>query len=69
MLDAFTDIDGVADGRMLDLRGVAEAKLLAGGATEVEHVDVCTSCNPDLLFSHRRDGGVTGRQGGLVTRA
>jgi copper oxidase (laccase) domain-containing protein len=35
----------------------------------VEHVDVCTSCNPDLLFSHRRDAGVTGRQCGIVVRA
>ena len=27
---------------------------------------LCTSCNPELFFSHRRDGGVTGRQGGLA---
>jgi copper oxidase (laccase) domain-containing protein len=32
----------------------------------VQHLDHCTSCRPDLYFSHRRDGGVTGRQGGLV---
>ena len=31
-----------------------------------EHVDLCTSCNPDLFFSHRRDNGVTGRQGGIA---
>jgi polyphenol oxidase len=30
---------------------------------------LCTSCNPDLFFSHRRDGGTTGRQAGLVWRA
>jgi hypothetical protein len=29
----------------------------------VERLDVCTACNPDRFFSHRRDGGVTGRQG------
>jgi YfiH family protein len=69
VLAAFADLDDVADGRKLDLRAVAEAKLRAAGVTAVEHVDACTSCNPDLLFSHRRDGGVTGRQGGLVTRA
>ena len=69
VLDAFADLDGVARGRMLDLRAVAEAKLRAGGVSAVEHVDLCTSCNPDLLFSHRRDAGVTGRQCGIVVRA
>jgi copper oxidase (laccase) domain-containing protein len=32
----------------------------------VEDEGLCTSCREDLFFSHRRDGGVTGRQGGLV---
>jgi YfiH family protein len=57
-----------ADGRMLDLRAVAEDRLRAAGVEQVEHVDLCTSCRPDLFFSHRRDNGVTGRQGGLVWR-
>jgi polyphenol oxidase len=69
VLEAFADIDGVADGRMLSLRGVAEAKLRAAGVEAVEHVDLCTSCRPDLFFSHRRDDGVTGRQCGIVVRA
>ena len=69
VLDAFADLDGVADGRMLDLRAVAEAKLRAAGVERVEHVDLCTSCRPDLFFSHRRDDGVTGRQCGIVVRA
>ncbi len=68
VLDAFADLGGVARGRMLDLRAVAEAKLRAGGVDDVHHVEACTSCNPDLLFSHRRDGGVTGRQCGIVVR-
>jgi YfiH family protein len=58
-----------ADGRMLDLRAVAEAALHAAGVEQIEHVDLCTSCREDLFFSHRRDAGVTGRQGGLVWRA
>jgi YfiH family protein len=29
-------------------------------------VALCTSCHPRLFFSHRRDGGVTGRQAGLA---
>jgi purine-nucleoside/S-methyl-5'-thioadenosine phosphorylase / adenosine deaminase len=66
VLDAFADLDGVASGRMLDLRAVISTKLAAAGVTRVEHVDHCTSCRRDLYFSHRRDRGLTGRQGGLV---
>jgi copper oxidase (laccase) domain-containing protein len=51
---------------MLDLRAVISQKLAAAGVEQVEHVDHCTSCRPDLYFSHRRDDGVTGRQSGMV---
>jgi YfiH family protein len=66
VLEAFADLEGVAEGRMLDLAAVATRKLEAGGVTRVENVDVCTYCEPELLFSHRRDNGVTGRQGGIA---
>ena len=66
VLAEFADLDGVADGRMLDLRMVVRRKLEAAGVTTVEDVDLCTSCRPDLFFSHRRDKGVTGRQGGFA---
>lgn len=72
---AFADVPGAAeqprgrgDGGMLDLRMVAEARLRAAGVERVEHVDLCTHCRADLFFSHRRDGGVTGRQCGIVWR-
>lgn len=66
VLDAFAAFDGVADGRMLNLRAIAEQQLRAAGIDRVEHVDYCTSCHPELFFSHRRDDGVTGRQGGIA---
>ena len=66
VLEAFADLDGVADGRMLDLRKVAEARLRGAGVTTIEHTDLCTSCRGDLFFSHRRDDGLTGRQCGMV---
>lgn len=69
VLASFDDLDGVADGRMLDLKAVVAAKLRAGGVEQVEDVGLCTSCRADLFFSHRRDGGVTGRQAGLVWRS
>jgi YfiH family protein len=68
VLDAFSDIEGAASARMLDLRAVIVAKLAAAGVTDVQHLDRCTSCEPELYFSHRRDGGVTGRQAGIIVR-
>ena len=66
VLAEFAGLDGVADGRMLDLNMVIRRKLEAAGVTRIEDVDLCTSCRPDLFFSHRRDNGVTGRQGGIA---
>ncbi len=54
--------DVVCDGK-LDLWTCVERALGAAGCTEVAHVGACTSCNGDRFFSHRRDGGRTGRQG------
>jgi polyphenol oxidase len=65
VLEHFADVRGAADGRMLDLRRVIDARLAGAGVTDVRHLDCCTSCHPDLYFSHRRDDGVTGRQAGL----
>lgn len=66
VLEAFAGLPHVADGRMLDLRAVITRKLEAGGVSELHQLDLCTCCHPDLLFSHRRDDGVTGRQAGIV---
>jgi polyphenol oxidase len=55
--------DDVVAGRKLDLWTAAERALRAAGVEDVERTDVCTSCHPELFFSHRRDDGVTGRQG------
>lgn len=54
----------VVDGRRrLDLWTAAERALREAGVGRVERVDLCTACHPELLFSHRRDNGLTGRQG------
>jgi len=63
--ERFADVPGAVEGRMLDLRRVIDARLRAAGVSAIEHLDRCTSCEPDLYFSHRRDQGLTGRQGGL----
>ena len=43
---------------------VIAAKLAAAGVTDVQHVDRCTSCEPELYFSHRRDARGDGPAGG-----
>jgi polyphenol oxidase len=58
--------DGVRQGRTLDLVEVARRLLADAGVAEVESSGLCTSCEAHLFFSHRRDGGVTGRQAGVV---
>jgi YfiH family protein len=59
--EAFGD-DVVRDGK-LDLWTATERALRAAGVESVERLDLCTACNPDRFFSHRRDHGKTGRQG------
>jgi YfiH family protein len=54
---------GLSDGRTLDLWGAAERALRASGVDEIHRVDVCTHCNPDRFFSHRRTGKPRGVQG------
>jgi YfiH family protein len=58
----------LVEGGKLDLWTGAERALRAAGVDEIERMDLCTACRPDLFFSHRRDRGDTGRQGviGLV---
>jgi YfiH family protein len=60
--------EGIATNRMLDLPGVARRLLAEAGVERVEASGLCTSCEPELFFSHRRDSGRTGRQAGLVWR-
>ena len=50
-------------GTNLDLWTAAERALKAAGVEQVERVDLCTACNPDLFFSHRRTGKPRGVQG------
>ena len=57
---------GLAQDGRLDLWSAAERALRAAGCVRVDRVDVCTACNPDRFFSHRRDEGLTGRQGVLA---
>ncbi|MGI8428977.1 MAG: polyphenol oxidase family protein [Solirubrobacteraceae bacterium] len=67
---AFSSCSGaLAGGRRLDLKAAARETLALAGVTCVYDVGLCTICSdPSLFFSHRRDGGVTGRQAGIAWR-
>ena len=57
--------EGVAAGRMLDLSEVARRLLCQAGVEDVDSANLCTCCEEELFFSHRRDGG-PGRQAGIA---
>jgi YfiH family protein len=56
----------IVSGGRLDLWRAAEETLRKAGVTQVERFDLCTSCHPELFFSHRRDGKPRGVQGVLA---
>jgi YfiH family protein len=67
VLGAFAGLgEGIAQGLMLDLAEVARRLLAAAGVSQIESAGLCTSCEQELFFSHRRDQGRTGRQAGLA---
>ncbi len=49
----------------VDLWSEARRQLREAGVAEIESADLCTCCEPELFFSHRRDGDPR-RQAGLV---
>jgi YfiH family protein len=54
-------------GENLDLKAIARHQLERAGVAVIDDIDLCTICSePALLFSHRRDHGVTGRQAGVA---
>lgn len=54
-------------GRNLNMGALARLQLEGCGVQTVHDVGLCTICSdPSLLFSHRRDRGVTGRQAGIA---
>ncbi|MDX6482740.1 MAG: purine-nucleoside/S-methyl-5-thioadenosine phosphorylase / adenosine deaminase [Gaiellaceae bacterium] len=53
----------IVAGGKLDLWRATELALCDAGIESVHRVDICTVCNPDRFFSHRRDGKPRGVQG------
>ncbi len=54
-------------GRNLDLKAIARTQLMEAGVARIHDCGICTICSdPELLFSHRRDGAQTGRQAAIA---
>jgi YfiH family protein len=55
----------------IDLAAANRKLLVAAGvaSARIETLDFCTSCRRDLFFSHRRDGGKTGRHLSVIAGA
>ena len=59
-----------SSGRTLDLKADRRARACeAAGVEEIHDCGLCTACDAQRFFSHRRDRGITGRQAGLAWRS
>ena len=56
------------EGKRIDLRAIACARLAAAGVEDVVDVHSCTICD-ERFFSHRREGARAGRQAGVAWRS
>lgn len=48
-----------------NLKAINALQLLNQGLEQVDVSEFCTSCRPELFYSHRQSGGLTGRQGAV----
>jgi polyphenol oxidase len=59
---------GVVSGRYLSLPAAIRADLEEAGVAEVHDLGLCSGCRPDLFYSHRKQGPLTGRNLAAVAR-
>jgi polyphenol oxidase len=59
---------GVVSGRYLSLPAAIQADLQRAGVEEIHDLGLCTGCRPDLFYSHRKQGPLTGRNLAVVAR-
>ncbi len=67
VFEDFADLGpGLRRDRKLDLWKVGRRLLEGAGVKRVETAGICTCCDRETFFSHRRDNGATGRQAGIA---
>lgn len=59
-------IQNTPDGPHADLWGMNRQQLLDAGVRQIEVAHLCTACHTDEFFSHRGNGGRTGRFGVIL---
>ena len=59
--------DGVVSGRYLSLQRSIRIDLQRAGV-EVHDLGLCSGCRPDLFYSHRKGGPLTGRNLASIVR-
>ena len=63
-------LEPIGEPATIDLKANARDRLTQAGVTTIHDTGLCTMCtDPSIFFSHRRDGGRTGRQGGVAWRS
>ncbi|MGB3633578.1 MAG: polyphenol oxidase family protein [Rubrobacteraceae bacterium] len=67
---SFSDRFGseVVSGRNLSLPDAIKTDLEEQGVGEVHDLGLCTGCRPDLFYSHRKQGPITGRSLATVVK-
>ncbi len=60
--------DDVVSGRHLSLPAAIRVDLEEAGVEEVHDLGLCSGCRPDLFYSHRMQGPVTGRNLAVVAK-
>jgi polyphenol oxidase len=59
----------VVSGRYLSLPAAIKVDLRRSGVEEIHDLGLCSGCRPDLFYSHRKQGPLTGRNLAAVARA
>jgi polyphenol oxidase len=59
---------GVVSGRHLSLPGAIRTDLERSGVEEIHDLGLCSGCRPDLFYSHRKQGPLTGRNVAAVAK-
>ena len=59
---------GVVSGRYLSLPAAIKVDLQRSGVEEIHDLGLCSGCRPDLFYSHRKQGPLTGRNLAAVAR-
>jgi len=60
--------EGVVSGRYLSLPAAIKVNLSEAGVEKVYDLGLCSGCRPDLFYSHRKQGPLTGRNLAAVAR-